>query len=140
MVVVVPAFAHREQSEQKIVARIVARDISRATAHVSERIDTERRVIDEDRAPDKADYQARPSCNEEAQPREGYRRQKLEFMQKPQFRKTEEVRNLTQVSRIVPAGKDPSDMAVEKSVVPRGMRVVFGIGMQMVMTVHCSPP
>jgi hypothetical protein len=61
-------------------------------------------------------------------------------MKKSQFRKAGELRNLTQIGGIVLASEDPPDMAVKEAFVPGGMRIVFGVGMQMVMPMHCGPP
>src|SRR5680860_646642 len=140
MVVVVPTFAHGEQSKEPVVARIVASHIARAAAYVSKRIDTERCVINENGAPQETDHQARPSCSKEAQGCESQRWQELKPMKKSQFRQAGEIRNLTQIGGIVPPSKDPSDMAVKEALVAGGMRIVLGVGMQMVMPMHCGPP
>jgi hypothetical protein len=140
MVVVVPTFAHGEKSKKPVVARIVASHIARAAAHVGERIDAERRVINENGAPKKTDHQARPSCSKEAEGCERQGWQELEPMQEPQFWKSGEIGNLPQVGGIVPASKNPPDMAVNEALVAGGMRIVLGVGMQMVMPMHCGPP
>lgn len=47
------AFAHRQDCEREIVARMVACHIALAPAHMRERIDAEGRVVDKDSAPKK---------------------------------------------------------------------------------------
>src|SRR5262245_53905169 len=47
VMVVVPALAHGEYGQQPVVARVVAGDIALAAAHMRERVDAERGVIDQ---------------------------------------------------------------------------------------------
>jgi hypothetical protein len=49
VVIVVPAFAHGEQRQQPVVARVVTGDIAPAAAHMRQRIDAEGRVPDQHR-------------------------------------------------------------------------------------------
>jgi hypothetical protein len=67
MMVVVPAFAHGEQRQQPIIARIVAGQIPLPSHHMRERVDAESAVIDEDGAPEESDEQARPARDEKAE-------------------------------------------------------------------------
>ena len=56
--IVVPALAHGEKRQEPVVARIVARHVSFAPAHVGQRIDAEGRMIDQHGAPEKTDDQS----------------------------------------------------------------------------------
>src|SRR5580698_7921988 len=81
VMIVVPAFAHREQGQQPIIAGIVARHISLLAAHMRERIDAESRMIEQHSAPYKTDEQARPSADEEAQHSDNKSRHEFQPMQ-----------------------------------------------------------
>src|SRR5918996_4390913 len=52
MVVVVPTLPHRKQRQKPVVAGIVSRQVPLPAADMRERIDAERRVIDQHGAPE----------------------------------------------------------------------------------------
>src|SRR5262249_62404125 len=55
MMIIVPAFAHGDDGQQPIVARVVSGYVASAAADVGQRVDAESRVIDEHRAPEESD-------------------------------------------------------------------------------------
>ncbi|HJY05246.1 MAG TPA: hypothetical protein VJ323_02960 [Bryobacteraceae bacterium] len=140
MVIVVPAFTHGEECEQPVVARIVAGDIAYAPTHMRKRIDAKRGVIDQYGTPEETNHQAGPSASNKTEDSQSQRWPLFELVQESQFWITREIRHFRQISTIVSASKDPSDMAVKEAFVPWGMRVVLSVGMQMVMPVHRGPP
>src|SRR5690242_262399 len=61
-------------------------------------------------------------------------------MQPAKLRKTREVRHLHKVGAIVAAIEHPSDVAVEDAAVAGRMRVLRGVGMEVVRPVLGGPP
>src|SRR6266700_133508 len=140
MMIVVPTLAHREQSQQPIVARVVSGDVPLAAANMRERIDAECGVIDEDGAPEEADHEPGPTSDENAKGSHRDRRQDLQFMQPYQFGIRRKVGYFHEVGGVVLSREDPADMTVDEAPLPGRMHVSLGIRMQMVMPMFGSPP
>ena len=97
-------------------------------------------MIDEHRAPQEADDETGPAREEKAQAGKEHARKDLEFVQPHQFGIARQIRYFGEIGLVVLPGKDPPQMAVDETVVPRRMHVVPGVGMQMVMAVLGGPP
>ncbi len=100
----------------------------------------ERAVIDEHGAPEEADEQARPAGDQKADDGERDGRDELEAVQPHQLGIAGEVADLHEIGLVVTVGEDPADMAVEEALVARRMRVVLGVGEEMVMAMLLRPP
>src|SRR6476620_4548877 len=118
VMIVVPTLAHREQSQQPIVAGIIARHIPLAAANVREGIDAECSVIQQDGAPEKADHEPRPSGNEDAERSEHDCWQDLQFVQPHQLKIRSKIGTLHQVSSVVLSIENPADMTVHQALLP----------------------
>jgi hypothetical protein len=105
-----------------------------------QRIDAERGVVDEHRAPQVPYNETGPSPTEKAETGKGDGRRQLPSVQPDQLGIARQIGNLRQVGPIVSASENPTDMAVEKPVLPRRMDVLLGIRMQVVLAVLGSPP
>ncbi|MGY4327142.1 hypothetical protein ACVWWG_001559 [Bradyrhizobium sp. LB7.2] len=140
VVIVVPALTEGEQRQQPVVAGIVAGHVPLASMHMGEGIDAERRVIDQHGAPQEADDEAGPSGNQEAEPRQRNGRQEFQPMQPHQLRIGGEIADLHEVGPVVLPVKNPAEMTVEKAPVTRRMHVVFGVGMEMMVSMLGRPP
>ena len=97
-------------------------------------------MIDQHGAPEKTDDQSRPSADQQAQRAERDRGNQLESMQPHQFRIAGEIGDLDQVGLVMPPGKNPSQMAVQETLVAGRMHVAFGVGMQMMVAMLRRPP
>src|SRR6476469_2787736 len=108
--------------------------------HVGEGIDAEGRVIDQHGAPQEADDETGPSANQETErsQRDGW--QEFQAMQPHQLRIGGEISDFHEVGAIVLPVKNPAEMTVEEASMTRRMHVVFGIGMQMMMSMLGRPP
>ena len=69
------------------------------------RVNAKSSVIDEHRAPEESDDQARPSGEDKTEKGERHGRRKLVFVQPHQFRKAHEVADLPEIGRIVLASE-----------------------------------
>ena len=107
---------------------------------MGERIDTERAVIDGDSAPEEADDQPRPAGDGEAEDGEHERRDLFVAVEPHQLGIFGEIRDPVDVHRVLAAGEDPADMAVEESRLPRRVNVELRIGMEMVVAMVGRPP
>jgi len=70
MMIVVPAFAHREDGEPKAILALLSRIIATTSEHVTQRIDGERGVVENHRAKKESDHQphhavAKPEMSDE---------------------------------------------------------------------------
>ena len=88
-----------------------------------ERVDAEGGVIEQHRAPEEADHQAGPAGDQKTDDRQRDRRQELEPVQPHELAIAREIRDLHQVGAVVPAGKNPSHMAVREAPVAGRMHV-----------------
>ena len=88
-------------ASSQVVAGIVTGDVALAAADMGERIDAERGVVDEHRAPDEADDEAGPAGNEETEDGEGDRRNHFVFVQPHQLGIARQIRNLGQVGLVM---------------------------------------
>src|SRR5580704_5659312 len=138
--VVVPAFAHCEYRQKPIVSGIIASHIRLFSAHMCKRIDAEGRVINENRAPKEPDDQPRPSAYYKAKQSKRDRGNELTSVQPHQFGITSEVGDLHEVGCVMPAGEDPSQVAIEKALVARRVHIQLCVGIQVVMSVLSGPP
>ena len=66
--------------------------------------------------------------------------QQLVAVQPHQLGEAGEVGDLDEVGAVVAAREDPPDMAVNEALVARRVRVVLGVGIQMVVPVLLRPP
>ena len=104
------------------------------------RIDAKRCVVQKHGAPEETDHKPLPSGNEEAETSDHDCWQDLEFVQPHQLRIGRKIRNFREIGCIVLSMEDPADMTVDEAPVPGRMHILFGIRMQMVMSMLRSPP
>ena len=140
MMIVVPALAHGDDGEKPIVAGIVAGDVAPLADEMGERIDAEGPVIDGDRAPEEADDEARPAGDGEAEDGEHESRDLFVAVEPHQLGEFGEIRDPIDVHRLLAAGEDPADMAVDEARLARRMDVEFGVGMEVVVAMVGRPP
>ena len=138
--IVVPALPHGENGEEPVVAGIVAGNVTPAPDDMGERIDAERRVVDRNRAPEKADDEPGPAGGEETREREGCRRRELIAMEPQELGITCEISHSGEIRCRVSAGENPAEMTVEESRVARRMDVELGVGIEVVVAVVGRPP
>ncbi len=140
VVVVVPALAHGEDGQDRVVAGVVAGHIAPRAAHMGQGIDAEGGVVDRHRAPAEADHQAGPAGQEKAQGAQGDRRQQLVSVQPAQLGVARKILDLDQVGIGVAPVENPADVGVEDAALAGRMQVVGGVGIEVVMPVLGRPP
>src|SRR5262249_15754080 len=119
---------HSEKCQQPIVAGLITCDKAFASAHVGKRVDAEGGVIDRDRAPEKPYHQHGPSADQEAKNAECDGGNELVLVEPHQLRITGKIGDIHEIGAVMAAGKNPSQMAVDKSLVAGRMHVTCGIG------------
>src|SRR5262249_61045795 len=97
-------------------------------------------MIDECRATEKTYYQARPTGHQVAEHSESNSRCEFKPVQPHQLGIASKISNFRQISVAVPAGEYPAEVAVQKTLVSRGMNVLRGIRMQVVVWGLGRPP
>ena len=98
------------------------------------------RVIDQHRAPEEADHQARPAADQEADQRQHDGGHELEAVQPEQLGIAGEILDLDEVGRVVPARRRSSRHGCRRSRGGAANAIVLGVGMQVVMAVLRGPP
>ena len=107
---------------------------------MGERVDAEGRVIDQHGAPEEAHHQARPAADEKTDHAQHDGRHELVPVQPHQLGIAGEIGDLYEIGGVVPAGKDPAQMAVDEPGVARRMHVLVGIRMQVMVPMLGRPP
>ncbi len=153
MVVVVPAFAHGQQAEHPVVPAIVIHFISPLPDHVRNGINAEGHVVDGDRAKEKTVKDKLPARN--APVRFKPMQQRTNPQQHPgkyesrcigmsvephQFGVFGKILYAPQVGFHQLPLHDPSNMRLPEAPVPRGMHIVFLVGIHVVEAVVARPP
>src|SRR5215208_137963 len=115
MMIIVPTLAHGENCQYPVIARFIAGHIPLASVNMCERIDAKRGVIEQNRAPQESDHQARPTCDEKTEYGECNRRQDFEFVQPQQLGELGKIRDFHQVGPVVLPIENPAEMAIEKT-------------------------
>ena len=151
--VVVPAFAERDQRQPQIVAAVVAGLEPALAEPVRQRIDGDSGVEEDDgrykEAPDqhlpavgaepgRGGFQ--PGAEQEQRDRQHHRHQDVVAIEPAQFRETGEIADAAPIGAETAAREKPADMAAPETVDDRRMHIVRGVGMTVMIAVMRRPP
>src|SRR5262249_61249406 len=97
-------------------------------------------MIDECRTTEKTYHQARPTGHEVAEHSKSNSRCEFKPVQPHQLGIASKISNFRQISVAVPAGENPAEAAVQKTLFLRGKKVLRGIPIEVEGAVLCPPP
>lgn len=140
MVIVVPAFAEREQGQEEIIAAQVGRLIAAAPPNVAQGVDEEGNVIDSHGAHEKAPKQTAPAANEVAEHGQPHAGPPMVLFEPTQLGILGEIMHVPPVGLLPSFGEDPTNVGMPEAIDDGRMDVFFGVGMEMVMAVMARPP
>ena len=127
VMVVVPAFAHREHGEPEVVTARVFRGVAASAPDVGERIDRERRVQKETcghEVPPQASLE--PKQNRAADAERPWA-DEVVFLEPAQFGISGEIRDHVEARAFVFATEPPAHVRVPKATTCGAMQVAFGV-------------
>ena len=153
MMVVVPALTESDESEPKVIAALVSRFIAFIAEQVGQGVDARGAVKQDRRAQYKSPDEQLPSCDAEMrqfrfhpqarkvekQP-QSRRSRLIEAVQPDQFWKPGKIADALVLCRIIPRAHEPAGMGTKEAVVNRRMRVIWGVGLAMVIPMIGGPP
>jgi hypothetical protein len=153
MVIVVPALTEGQQRQPDVVAAIVLGVITTSSETVRQRVDGDGGMEQHHRGDEKAPDQHLPACR--SKPWRNVMQQHTQCVQtdgerdwnrdviaiKPaQFRILRQIRHSRQVGAEVARGQKPADVAPQEPENARGMRVLWRVGVAMMMPMMGRPP
>jgi hypothetical protein len=140
MMVVVPAFAERQQRQQPVVLAGVGGFIAPRTEEVRERIDRKRIVPEHHGAEAEAPYEQRPSADEHQRGAQGDRRHQMIFVQPAQLGIFGKIPDVVDARVVVLVRNDPADVRPEKPEQRRRVQIQFLIRIPVMVPVMRRPP
>ena len=140
MVIVVPAFAERENGKKPIVAAAVSGLVAPGTEKVRKRVDGEGVVPEEHGAEAESPNQERPATDQPEDDRQGGRRNHVVLVEPAQLRKLGEVADVFKARVIVLVRNNPADVRPEEPEKRRRVQIIFLIRKAVVMPVVRGPP
>jgi hypothetical protein len=140
MVIVVPAFAERNQGQEKIILAGIGGLVAARAEQMAQRIDREGAVPTEDRAEKEAPDEQGPSAKEPDHHAHGDGRDEVIFIQPAEFGKFSEITNVVETGIVVLVGDDPTNVRPEKAKERWRMQILFLVGETVVMAVMGGPP
>jgi len=153
MMIVVPAFAERDEREDQAVAAVVIGLITAFADEMRERVDARGRMKQNRGADEKTPDQKliarhaptrmirkHPMAGEKQSGRQQDRHERVEAVQENELGKFREIAHLRIVGWKIASTRDPADVRPPKAPLFRRMHIMFIVGMLMMMTVLIRPP
>jgi hypothetical protein len=97
-------------------------------------------MIHRDGAPAEAHDEARPAGNEKGQAGEDQSWRKLKPVEPAQFRIPNQIADRGQIGLVMSARENPAEMRIDEASTARGMNVVLGIGVKVMVAMFGCPP
>src|SRR6201992_2686203 len=140
MVIVVPAFAEREQREEPVVLAGVGRFVADCAEEVRERIDGEGVMPEQDRAKDKSPQKEREAADQVERDAQHGGRNEVKFIEPAQLWEFREVYDVIRARVVVTIGNDPTDVRPEKAEERGRVEILFLVGKTMMVAMMRRPP
>src|SRR5580692_3376151 len=112
--VVVPAFAQREERKKPVVLARVGRLVANRAEEVRKRVDRKRIVPEQNRTQDKSPEKQRQATDEIKRDSKRRRRHPVIFVEPAQFRKLRKVRDVVRARVVIAVRNDPPYVRPEK--------------------------
>ncbi len=140
VMVVVPAFAHRQKCEPEVVAARVFRRVTPTSPDVRERVDRERRVQKHACGHDVSPQEPVEAKGQREADAEGKGADEMVTIEPAQLGISREVGNDVGASFFVFATKPPTDVRVPKSASCGTVQITLGVRVFVVQTMRSRPP
>ena len=138
--VVVPAFAEREDGKQPVVAARVGGFIAARTEQVCERIDGEGVMPEQHSAEAERPDKHRPSADKPQHRAKHRRRHYVIFVQPAQFREFRKIADVIHARVVVFVGENPADVRPEKAEQRGRVQIQFLVGIAVMVAMMGRPP